>query len=74
MLIMMSYTTNRSSADCLDHKCRLVSYLFSFLCFERTKVPSQKNIVIPLCDIARLEKVRTIYTIYHPVVTNIKDI
>ncbi|XP_012935583.1 GRAM domain-containing protein 4 isoform X2 [Aplysia californica] len=30
----------------------------SFLCFERTKVPSPKNIVIPLADIARLEKAR----------------
>ncbi|GFR78700.1 GRAM domain-containing protein 4-like [Elysia marginata] len=30
----------------------------SFLCFERTKVPSPKNIVIPLTDIARLEKAK----------------
>ncbi|CAG5117478.1 unnamed protein product [Candidula unifasciata] len=30
----------------------------SFLCFERTKVPSPKNIVIPLADIARLEKAK----------------
>ncbi|CAL1528869.1 unnamed protein product [Lymnaea stagnalis] len=30
----------------------------SFLCFERTKMPSPKNIVIPLADIARLEKAK----------------
>ncbi|GFO42889.1 gram domain-containing protein 4-like [Plakobranchus ocellatus] len=30
----------------------------SFLCFERTKVPSPKNIVIPLTDIVRLEKAK----------------
>ena len=29
----------------------------SFLCFERTKAPSPKNIVVPLTDITRLEKV-----------------
>ncbi|KAK0050280.1 GRAM domain-containing protein 4 isoform X2, partial [Biomphalaria pfeifferi] len=30
----------------------------SFLCFERTKVPSVKNIVIPLTDILKLEKAK----------------
>ncbi|XP_025106829.1 GRAM domain-containing protein 4-like isoform X2 [Pomacea canaliculata] len=30
----------------------------SFLCFERTKAPSVKNIVIPLSDITRLEKAK----------------
>ncbi|KAL8611224.1 hypothetical protein ACOMHN_013655 [Nucella lapillus] len=30
----------------------------SFLCFERTKAPSPKNIVVPLTDITRLEKAK----------------
>lgn len=30
----------------------------SFLCFERTKAPSPKNIVVPLTDIIRLEKAK----------------
>ncbi|XP_048257748.1 GRAM domain-containing protein 4-like isoform X1 [Haliotis rufescens] len=30
----------------------------SFLCFERTKTPSPKNIVIPLADITRMEKAK----------------
>ena len=32
---------------------------FSFLCFERTRTPSKKNIVIPLADITALAKVIT---------------
>ena len=46
---------------CLHSNCDLVQtvvfVLSSFLCFERTKVSSPKNIVIPLADIAKLEKV-----------------
>ncbi|XP_064605081.1 GRAM domain-containing protein 4-like isoform X2 [Liolophura sinensis] len=30
----------------------------SFLCFERSKTPTPKNIVIPLCDIAHIEKAK----------------
>jgi len=30
---------------------------FSFLCFEREKVPSVRNIVIPLQDIVSIDKV-----------------
>ncbi|KAK7102250.1 GRAM domain-containing protein 4-like isoform X2 [Littorina saxatilis] len=30
----------------------------SFLCFERTKCPSPKNIVVPLTDIVRVEKAK----------------
>ncbi|KAK7503524.1 hypothetical protein BaRGS_00005063 [Batillaria attramentaria] len=30
----------------------------SFLCFERTKAPSPKNIVVPLTDITKLEKAK----------------
>lgn len=30
----------------------------SFLCFERTKFPSCKNLVLPLCDIIKLERAK----------------
>ncbi|KAK3590730.1 hypothetical protein CHS0354_030965 [Potamilus streckersoni] len=33
----------------------------SFLCFERTKVPSQKNILVPLADIIDIRKVKIFY-------------